>query len=243
MDSDNIDKETREAESTKTEKSKAIVEEGVNNLLGPLKEGEFPYKIRDCFKNAVDCQEFDGNIQSGMKKIIERYYIASREKYEKKFKDDMKIILDLSVNYSKEDLMKMLQEPIVVQGTVVITVPETDVTNTNTNVVSETDVTNTNVVPEKDVQGTDARSDVHKDTNNYPHLSYTPPEPPKPLTKEDVAKMKKGEKISEETFNKLDEADKTLFEKEAVNYDENKSPNPIEAGHTYIKRAGPTAPK
>ena len=120
MDSDNIYDETREAESTKTEKSKAIVEEGVNNLLGPYKEVEFPYKIRDCFKNAVDCQEFDGNIQSGMKKIIERYYIASREKYEKKFKDDMKIILDLSVNYSKEDLMKMLQEPIVVQGTVVV---------------------------------------------------------------------------------------------------------------------------
>ena len=204
MDSDNIDKETK-AESTK-----AIVEEGVNNLLGPFKEVEFPYKIRDCFKNAVDCKEFDGNIQSGMKKIIERYYIASREKYEKKFKDDMKIILDLSVNfnYSKQNLMTRLQ-PIVVQGTVVV--PEKVVTNTNTNVVSETD---------------------------EPSVSIQ-----KELTKEDVAKMKEGEQISKETFDKLGEADKTLFEKEAVNYDENKPPNPIEAGDTYVKRAGPTAPK
>jgi hypothetical protein len=113
------------------EKIKNSVQSFIDSLTG---QSELrPDKLGDCFKKAIGCSEFDEKVQSGMKKVIELHYNSSREMYEKQFKVDMEIILELDLslnsNYSKEDLMALLPnpvvvpEPVVVQGTVVVQEP------------------------------------------------------------------------------------------------------------------------
>jgi len=216
MDDDKNDKKKEEIKEEPevvpkeiNDKIKNSVQSFIDSLTGQPERAD---KLGDCFKKAIGCSEFDEKVQSGMKKVIERHYNSSREKYEKQFEVDMKIILDLSLNsnYTKEDLMSLLPKLVVVPEPVVVQKPVV--------VQGSKDVPEPVVVPEPVAEP-------------EPFAEYVPTRPTNELTKEEVAdkvkQMEKGRVINEELFNELSEDDKKLFEKDNLNYEPYRSSAPI----------------
>ena len=229
MDADKKDKnnseikEETEVSEVINDKIKNSVESFLDSLTG---QSELrPDKLGDCFKKAIDCSEFDEKVQSGMKKVIELYYNSSRKKYEEQFKVDMKIILELDLslnsNYSYEDLMALLPNPVVVN----VNTNKKDAVpvNTTRDVGSEPVV----VQGTKDVPEPVVRSDTKPDAEYVPTIGQI-----NKLTKEEVRNMQKGRVINEELFNGLSEDDKKLFEINNQNYDPYRSSAPT----SYVKK-------
>jgi hypothetical protein len=246
---DNADKENNNSKMNEIEEKDEVsevinekIKNSVQSFLDSLTgQSELrPDKLGDCFKKAIDCSEFDEKVQSGMKKVIELYYNSSRKKYEEQFKVDMKIILklDLSLN-SNEDLMALLPNPVVVN----VNTNKKDAVQVNTKrdvgsepvVVKGTVVGSEPVVVQGTIVGSNTvvGSDTKPDAEPEPDAEYVPLiRQTNKLTKEQVENMKKGDVITEESFNELSEDEKKLFEKDYRNYD----PFRLSAPTSYLKK-------